>query len=74
MVILTYFKLSVKVFYTLLNRFNELLGALQTTLIFKLFFKRIKPILVPLSGLEPERLWAGDFESPVSTNSTTKAI
>lgn len=31
-------------------------------------------ILVPRAGLEPARITAGDFESPVSTNSTTRAI
>ena len=29
---------------------------------------------VPVAGLEPASLAAGDFESPVSTNSTTRAI
>ena len=30
-------------------------------------------VLVPKAGLEPARLAAGDFESPVSTNFTTEA-
>ena len=29
--------------------------------------------LVPEAGIEPARLAAGDFESPASTNSTTRA-
>jgi S-sulfo-L-cysteine synthase (O-acetyl-L-serine-dependent) len=29
---------------------------------------------VPGAGLEPARLAAGDFESPASTNFTTRAI
>ena len=34
----------------------------------------IKPLsLVPRAGLEPARLTAGDFKSPVSTNFTTEA-
>ena len=32
-----------------------------------------KYCLVPRAGLEPARLAAGDFESPVSTNFTTEA-
>ncbi len=31
------------------------------------------PELVPGAGLEPARLAAGDFESPESTNFTTRA-
>ena len=31
------------------------------------------PLLVPGAGLEPARLAAGDFESPASTNFTTRA-
>lgn len=31
-------------------------------------------LLVPQIGLEPIRREAGDFESPVSTNFTTKAF
>ncbi len=31
-------------------------------------------ILVPWAGLEPARLAAGDFESPASTNSATRAL
>ena len=30
-------------------------------------------ILVPGAGIEPARLAAGDFESPASTNFTTRA-
>jgi hypothetical protein len=30
--------------------------------------------LVPGAGLEPARLAAGDFESPESTNFTTRAV
>ncbi len=30
--------------------------------------------LVPVDGLEPSHPKAGDFESPVSTNSTTLAL
>ncbi len=29
--------------------------------------------VVPEAGIEPARLAAGDFESPASTNSTTRA-
>ena len=29
--------------------------------------------MVPEAGIEPARLAAGDFESPASTNSTTRA-
>ena len=29
--------------------------------------------MVPGAGIEPARLAAGDFESPASTNSTTRA-
>ena len=32
------------------------------------------PLLVPGAGLEPARLAAGDFESPESTNFTTRAV
>ena len=32
------------------------------------------PQLVPGAGLEPARLAAGDFESPESTNFTTRAV
>ena len=32
------------------------------------------PELVPGAGLEPARLAAGDFESPESTNFTTRAV
>jgi hypothetical protein len=32
------------------------------------------PEMVPGAGLEPARLAAGDFESPESTNFTTRAI
>ena len=31
------------------------------------------PVMVPGAGLEPARLAAGDFESPESTNFTTRA-
>ena len=31
------------------------------------------PLMVPGAGLEPARLAAGDFESPESTNFTTRA-
>ena len=31
-------------------------------------------ILVPGAGIEPARLAAGDFESPASTNFTTRAF
>ena len=31
------------------------------------------PLMVPGAGLEPARLAAGDFESPASTNFTTRA-
>jgi S-sulfo-L-cysteine synthase (O-acetyl-L-serine-dependent) len=30
--------------------------------------------LVPGAGIEPARLAAGDFESPASTNFTTRAV
>ena len=30
--------------------------------------------VVPRAGLEPARLAAGDFESPASTNFTTRAV
>ena len=30
--------------------------------------------MVPWAGLEPARLAAGDFESPASTNSATRAL
>ena len=32
------------------------------------------PEMVPGAGLEPARLAAGDFESPESTNFTTRAV
>ena len=32
------------------------------------------PNMVPGAGLEPARLAAGDFESPESTNFTTRAV
>ena len=32
------------------------------------------PLMVPGAGLEPARLAAGDFESPESTNFTTRAV
>ncbi len=32
------------------------------------------PVMVPGAGLEPARLAAGDFESPESTNFTTRAV
>ena len=32
------------------------------------------PKMVPGAGLEPARLAAGDFESPESTNFTTRAV
>ena len=32
------------------------------------------PEVVPGAGLEPARLAAGDFESPESTNFTTRAV
>ena len=32
------------------------------------------PNVVPGAGLEPARLAAGDFESPESTNFTTRAV
>ena len=32
------------------------------------------PDVVPGAGLEPARLAAGDFESPESTNFTTRAV
>jgi hypothetical protein len=32
------------------------------------------PDMVPGAGLEPARLAAGDFESPESTNFTTRAV
>ena len=32
------------------------------------------PSLVPEAGIEPARLAAGDFESPASTNFTTRAV
>ena len=31
-------------------------------------------VMVPGAGLEPARLAAGDFESPESTNFTTRAL
>ena len=31
-------------------------------------------MLVPGAGIEPARLAAGDFESPASTNFTTRAL
>jgi hypothetical protein len=31
-------------------------------------------LLVPGAGIEPARLAAGDFESPASTNFTTRAL
>jgi hypothetical protein len=31
-------------------------------------------LLVPEAGIEPARLAAGDFESPASTNFTTRAL
>ena len=33
----------------------------------------MRVILVPGAGIEPARLAAGDFESPASTNFTTRA-
>ncbi len=35
--------------------------------------KLIELCLVPEAGIEPARLAAGDFESPASTNFTTRA-
>ena len=35
--------------------------------------KAIKDGVVPGAGIEPARLAAGDFESPASTNFTTRA-
>ena len=32
------------------------------------------PCVVPGAGIEPARLAAGDFESPASTNFTTRAV
>ena len=34
----------------------------------------MRVVLVPGAGIEPARLAAGDFESPASTNFTTRAI
>ena len=34
----------------------------------------MRVILVPGAGIEPARLAAGDFESPASTNFTTRAV
>lgn len=31
-------------------------------------------VVVPGAGIEPARLAAGDFESPASTNFTTRAV
>ena len=38
------------------------------------FFELVALDLVPGAGLEPARLAAGDFESPESTNFTTRAV
>ena len=45
----------------------------KTSLIAGLYFQSIKIEMVPEDGLEPSRSKATDFESVVSTNSTTPA-
>jgi hypothetical protein len=37
-------------------------------------FAKENTVVVPGAGIEPARLAAGDFESPASTNFTTRAI
>ena len=40
---------------------------------FAIKFNRFDKSMVPEAGIEPARLAAGDFESPASTNFTTRA-
>jgi hypothetical protein len=41
---------------------------------FKYWMTSYQDCLVPEAGIEPARLAAGDFESPASTNFTTRAV
>ena len=49
-----------------------ILGTKKPTL--RRFFFSLNREMVPVGGLEPPRREAGDFESPMSTNSITLAL